>query len=112
MELGALCDLVLDVNFDLQGVPATVTLPGQAAIDTRVFLLGKLMEDNPVGKDFERREPRRVIAIKRDVVANVPRGTIIVAPEKPGGTERSWQIDGMQSTERDHYRIIVIPETA
>lgn len=111
MELGALRDLVLELNLDTHGVPATVTAPDGASITTRVIWLTPVIDDLPAGKDFDRREPRRMMVISRAAVANVPRGTIVVAPEKLGGDSRNWQIDGVESTEPDNFHVIVVPET-
>ena len=111
MELGALRDLVLELNMDMHGVPATVTPPGEADITTRVIWLSPVVDDNPAGRELDRREPRRMMAISRTDVENVPRGTVIAAPEKHGGDSRNWQIDSTESTEPDHFKVIVIPET-
>ena len=111
MEFGALRDLVLELNLDMHGVPATVTPPGEAAIATRVIWLTPVIDDLPAGRDFDRREPRRMMVISRADVENVPRGTIIAAPEKLGGDSRNWQIDGVESTEPDNFHVIVVPET-
>lgn len=112
MELGPLRDLALELNQDVHGVPATVTpLSGETAITTRVIWLTPVIDDLPAGKDFDRREPRRMMVLSRADVENVPRGTIIAAPEKHGGDSRNWQIDGVETTETDHFKVIVVPET-
>lgn len=111
MEFGALRDLALELNLDMHGVPATVTPPGEDAITTRVIWLTPVIDDLPAGRDLDRREPRRMMVLSRAAVANVPRGTIISAPEKLGGDSRNWQIDGVESTEPDNFHVIVVPET-
>lgn len=111
MELGALRDLALELNLDMHGVPATITPPGEADITTRVLWLSPVIDDLPVGKDFNRREPRRMMVLSRADVANVSRGTIIAAPEKLGGDSQNWQIDGVENTDPDHFKVIVVPET-
>ena len=55
------------------------------------------------------REPRRVLAIPRDVLNEIPRGTQIQAAELPGGTVRSWIADGYEHSEPDHHRVFVVP---
>lgn len=112
MELGALRDLVLELNLDTHGVPATVTAPGESAITTRVIWLTPVITDLPAGKDFDRREPRRMMVVSRAEVTNVPRGTIVAAPEKLGGDSRNWQIDSVETTDPDKFHVIVVPETA
>ena len=111
MDLQPLRDLVRDLNFDTHGIPVTVTPPGEPAISTRAIWLGPVVEDLPAGRDINRREPRRAIALRMDEVTDVPRGTIIVPSEIIGGVSGNWQIDGIESTERDHFRVIVTPET-
>lgn len=112
MDLDGWRALVRDVTFGAFSVPATVTPPGEAAITTTAVWLPELVEDLPVGRDLNRREPRRVMALRRDEVPDVPRGTVIVAVEAIGGDARNWQIDGIQATEPGHFRVIVVPEPA
>lgn len=111
VELDALRNLALELNMDFHGVPATVTPPGEAAITTRVIWLSPIVDDKPIGREFDRREPRRMMVISRADVENVPRGTIVAAPEKHGGDSQNWQIDGVESTEPDHFKVIVVAET-
>lgn len=111
MDLGPLRELALELNFDAHGVAATVTPPGEAAIATSGIWLSPMVEDQPIGRDFAVREPRRVMALRRDEVSDVPRGTIIAASETIGGVSRNWQIDGVESTMPDHFRVIIVPET-
>lgn len=105
-------DLATELNQVWHGVPATVTPPGETAITTRVIWPSEQVADDlPAGKDFNRREPRRIMVISRADVANVPRGTIIAAPESLGGDSRNWQIDSVESTEPETFHVIVVPET-
>lgn len=106
MDLGSLRALALDVNFSAHGVPAIVTLSREDPITTRGIWLQPTTEDVPVG-DFTRREPRRVMALRRDEVPSVPRGTLIVAPEISGGPDKAWRADGMDRVDADHHRVIV-----
>ena len=111
MDLQPLRELVRDLNFDAHGMPVTVTPPDGTAISTSAIWLGPLMEDPPAGRDINRREPRRIVALRLDEVTEIPRGTIIVPSETIGGVSGNWQIDGIESAERDHFRVIVTPET-
>jgi hypothetical protein len=109
MDLGPLRALALSLNFSAHGVPATVTRPNDVALDTTAIWLPEPPEAQPYGTDFSRREPRRLLALRRDATfAQLPRGTLIVAPEQRGGTARTWQVDGYQRTEADHWRVIVV----
>ncbi len=109
--------------FDAFGVPATVTLPGgsggglpllfsngEASIDTSVIWLTPITEDMPSGGDFQRREPHRVLALRRDEVTTIPRGTVIEAAEVLGGAVQTWRVDGLERQEPDHHRVIVVLE--
>lgn len=112
MDLGPLRQVVLELNFDAHGVAATVTPVGGAPIITTGIWLDSLFEDPPLGKDYNRREPRRVLALRRDVISDLPRGSLIVAPETIGGTVRNWHVDSIEATRSDHIRAVVIPQTA
>jgi len=110
MDLGALRALALDLNLAAHGVDMVVTLPGAAGIETRGIWVTTIAEDMPGGGDFQRREPRRVMALSRADVATVPRGTVIYGPEKGGDEEepRYWRVDGTERVEADHTRVIVV----
>lgn len=109
MELGSLRALALGLNFSAHGVPATITAPAYPdPIVTRVIWLTPVNEGMPTGSSFVKTTPIRVAAIRRDEVDEVPIGTVIVAPEQEGGTNRSWRVDGHERTEADHHRVYVV----
>lgn len=111
LDLGTLRSTVIpDVMFDVLGVPATVTPPEDLPVSTRGIWLTPLVEEQPIGRDYSRREPRRVMALRRDVFSEVPRNTRVIAAEKPGGTVRNWRVDGLDATEPDHFRVVLVPE--
>lgn len=112
MDLGSLRTLVHDVNFGVQGVDATLTrpFPDEVPVSTRVIWLGPDTEDVPVGTAFQRRESRRVVAIRRTDVASVPRGSILEAPEYAGGPVQRWRVDGVHHTTPEHVRVTVVPD--
>jgi len=110
MDLGPLRTLALEINLAAHGVSATVTRP--APDDTPVSTTGiwytqPLDETRPFGTDFQRREPRRVMALPRADLSTLPRGTTIVAPETIGGTDKTWVVDGLERVEADTWRAIV-----
>lgn len=111
MDLSALRALALTLNFSAHGVAATVTRPGLAAVTTSlIWQTPPVDADQPPafgGRDFQRREPRRVAVLPRDVLPTMPDGTTIVAPEKMGGTNVTWKMDGLDRTEADHWRVFV-----
>lgn len=110
----ALRTLVRDLNFVTHSVPATVTLPEpDDPIETTGIWLPPLVEEQPFGTDLRRREPRRVMALPRDATLTQvpPRGTLILAAEYLGtdAPVRSWRVDGTQSHDADHFRVILVP---
>lgn len=93
------------------GVPATVTRPSpdDDPIATPVIWLSPEDSDRPYGTDYQRREPRRVMGVPRTTVAGVPRGTLVVAPELLGGTDKTWRVDEMlRSADVDLWRLAVV----
>ena len=112
MDLGPLRALVRDLNFAAHGFPITVTrpYPDDEAIETRGIWVLPLTVDGPSQQEFTRRDPNRVIALRKDEVETVPRGTIIDAPEYSGGTARRWRVEGPERIEADHVRVLVVAD--
>lgn len=101
--------IVLDTNFAVHGVPATVTPPASAPITTRLVWLTTDTAGQPIGADFAREDPRRVACLKRAEVASVPLETMINAPERPGVLATNWRVDGYLGLRADQHRVIVVP---
>lgn len=100
----------LDPALSAFGVSVVVTRPDydDTPIATTGFWLSPLTDDQPVGTDFTRREPRRVLVVPRAAVPTAPRGTLVTAPELEGGASRTWRVDGFQQVaDPDHFRLIV-----
>jgi hypothetical protein len=98
MDLGGLRALALDLNVSAHGVDATVTRPApdNAPIQTRgIWVTTPLEEPRAYGTDFQRREPRRVLALARSAVPTLPRGTTVVAAETIDGTVKTFRVDGL-----------------
>lgn len=110
MGNGEIRALVLETNLAEHGVDVIVTPTGADAIATRGIWLTPAPEDSPIGLDFQRREPRRVIALSREAVPTLPRGSYLEAPEQDGGTIRTWRVDGIERDEADHRRVVVIED--
>jgi hypothetical protein len=91
-------------------VPATVRRPAPQddPIATRVIWSTPSPEAMP-GGDFSRREPVRVMALRRDEVPTVPRGTHIDAPEMPGGAVKTWKVDSFEREDTAQTRVFVVP---
>lgn len=106
MDLAALRARVLTANFFAHGVAVTVVRPApdDEPISTRGVWLTTTTEDVPAGA-FTRKEPRRVIALKKADVPAVPRLTEIEAPEQ--GEARTWVVDGVDGSDADHWRVAV-----
>jgi hypothetical protein len=113
VDLGPLRTLATSIAFDCSpgGVDATVTrpFPDTTPITTRGVWVAPMDESQPYGTDYRKREPRRVLALPRADVPTLPRGTVIVAPEAPGGANVNWRVDGLDSSVvPGHLRAIVI----
>lgn len=111
MDFGDLRALVLDLNIEAHGVPAVVTVSGESPVTTRGIWLTPITDGFPGSHDFQRRDPTRVFALTRVAVPAVPRGTLIVAPEKAGDADQRWRVEGPERIEADNGRYILIPDT-
>ena len=99
--------IVRDVNFATLGVPAFV-----AGVSTRIIWLTPNTENTPAGNDLTRAEPRRRMAIRRDEVPAVPRGTLVSVNEPLQTTPVIWRVDSMESVQPDHHRVVVVPHAS
>ena len=86
-----------------------VTVPDGLPVETLVIWLMSLTEPVPVG-DFGRSSPRRMLAIRRDDVPTVPRGTLIEVTEHLLAAPTLWMVDAMESVQSDHHRVVVLPQ--
>jgi hypothetical protein len=111
VSFDALREMALGVAFDILSVPATVTLPNATVITTSVVWRRPRQDVDPFGTDLQNLGARKVLGIlKTAVLASVPRGAVIAAPELDGGTIRSWRVDGYAfEVEPDHMWLIVVP---
>ena len=95
------------------GVSITVTRPLKAAVATSGIWTSSLFEDPPFGKELTRAEPRKVMAIPISAsLAEIPRGTKIVAPEMGGEANKNWIVDSLEKTAVDEFRVVLVPERA
>lgn len=110
MGLGALRALALDQTFDALSVPVTITPPGGNATATTGIWTKPLDETMPFGQDYARREPRKVLAVRRTSSLDVvPRGSTISAPETDDGDVLTWRADGLDgTTSADLIRVVVV----
>lgn len=103
-------ELELETHFDVHGVPATVTRPApeETPIATRVIWPAPTESEFPGGFGNQRSEAIRVMALRRDQVPTVPKGTRIVAPPDTGGADREWVVDATARIEFDITRVLVL----
>lgn len=100
--------------FSAFAVDVTVTRPApdDTPIATSGIWVPPLMDDVPVGGEFQRREPQIVMALTRAAVPTVPKKTLIEAPEFVGGPVLRWIVDALERTDVDHHRVLVVPDVA
>jgi len=104
VDLAALRSLVREVNFGTHGVAATVD-----GVPTSIIWLTPVTEQTPGGADFGRNEARRSMAIRRDDVPAVPRGTVVAVTEHLQAAPSLWKVDSMDAVFSDHHRVVVLP---
>ena len=110
MDFGPLRTLVLDLNREVHGVDTTVTLPDEDPIETRGIWLTPETVDFPASGELRRREPQRVMALGKDEVPRIVRGTIVLAPEKAGGEVLRWRVDGTFRVLADQHQVYLVPD--
>lgn len=97
--------------FDVFGVEATVTAPdAERPIETTAFWLPPTSVERPIGSELTALEPRYVMALKRAEVDEIPRGTLIDAPDVEGGDVKRWVVEevGLR-LHPDIIHVIVLP---
>jgi hypothetical protein len=70
------------------------------------------VEERPFGRDRQRREPRRLMGISRDVVSEIPRASLVDAPEVNGGPVLKWLVDAIDRVDVDEIRVLLVPARA
>ena len=109
MDLAGLRSLVREVNFATHGVPAVVTPPDAVPVETRIIWADRTPGEIPVGATFKRSEPRRLMAIRRDEIPQVPLGTLVAVTEHLLISPSLWRVDSIEREEPDNIRVIVVP---
>jgi hypothetical protein len=117
MDLSSLRALVVELNFSAHGKDATVRRPppDDDEIETRIIWMTAAQDLHPVGlddqrfqPDFQRRDPVRILAIRRDHVPTAPRGTVITTSEWGTTIETTWRVDGLLEKHPDHIKVAVV----
>jgi hypothetical protein len=109
MSFGASRAVVLAANFEVHGLPVTVTPPGGDPVETRGIWMTPITEDGPAASEFSRREARHTIALLRSEVPSAPRGTTILGNPVYGAVPSTWRVDGVERSEAEHVRVTVVP---
>lgn len=82
-------------NQAAHGVNITVTPPGLDAVTTTGIWHEPNDEGQPVGADYRRSEPRRLMEIPRSTdLADVPKASVIAAVDVEDGDEKTWRVEG------------------
>lgn len=111
MDVAALRALVVETNFSVHGVTVTVTTPdAERSITTLAIWMTTDTQHAPMDAPFPRRDPRRVLALKRSEIAEVPIGTEIEAPARGGDPARTWIVQAYVAQFHDHAQVVVIPK--
>ena len=110
VNLQTLRDLATDKCFGIAGEDAAVTRPWENPIPAKVFWLDPLDEPSPIGRDYARRGPRWLLAVRRSEVPELQRGSLINGSGPPGSTISTWQVDSMELVNRECFYVGVIPE--
>lgn len=99
--------LVVDTNFEIFGVDATVTVIGCEPVRARAIWLTESNDLLPAGASLQRRDAVPAVAFRRSEIAEVPRGACIVMPA-PGETAcSSWVVESRLASEAEHVRVVV-----
>jgi hypothetical protein len=82
-------------------------------VETQGIWVTPISEAFPSGFDVQRRVAPRVLALRRDALLGVPRGTLVtLAAVAPATLQEVWRVDGMERVEADHWRVFVVLEPA
>lgn len=103
-------DVPVDVVLDAFGIEGTVTRP--APNDTpltgvSIVWAGVLMEDTPSGVTAHRREAIKGLAVAREQVPVLPKGSVIEVAEIDGGPVKTWRVDAPDRSDAQWIHVIV-----
>jgi hypothetical protein len=110
MDLGSVELLAVDAIHGVLSVPATVTRPAPDDLPIVTTAVWVTSREQDLGLDLQRREPQRLVALKLAAVPTVPRGTIVVAPERSGGLATRWRVEGPDRSDPYETRVVVVPD--
>jgi hypothetical protein len=90
-------------------LPATLTPPAGQAVSVRAVWITPQTVEVPIGLEARVAEAKRTLALLREEVASVPRGTRIVVAEISGASPREWTVDGFGRIETEIVEVLVVP---
>ena len=91
------------------GLPAVVTPPDTAPVETTAFWLPPTAEAVPGDSRLQRRERYRLLVLSRADVPECPRGTVVEVAEWETGEVLAWKVDAFEDADVDHHRVLVLP---
>lgn len=105
-------DLVFDTNLAAgritgAAVDVTVTPVNGSPIETTGLWATPLQQDEPT-MDAKRHERIRIMALTREAVPTLPKGSIVLAPERPDGIAVGWRVEGFEVEEVEHRRVVLV----
>ena len=101
--------MVRSVNFSILGVPATVTVPGNDPVETRIIWLTPNSEGSPEGTQLQFAEAKPAMAIRRDDVPALVLGTLVEVAPHNLDAPTAWEVDSIEKVEQEHVRVLVVP---
>lgn len=113
MDVGAIHELVRDLNFDAFEVPVTITPVGGPDIETFGIWCTPITEGQTSSfrQGVRRMEAIKVLALKSVDAGIVTNGLKFDAPDGPGGAIRTFRFDGPSEIFSDHTRFTVVLDT-
>lgn len=109
MSLATLRAEVLRANLAAHGAEVTVTVSGAEAVECDGIWLTPESIETPPAQEFQRREGRWVLVLRKADVPSAPRGTVVVGAP-PNGTSQRWVVEGTAKLEADRLYVLLAPE--
>ena len=109
MDFAPLRQLALELNFEAHGVDVTVapySNTNPLPIETRGIWLVPETAGLPSGAEFQRKNGRRIMALRRDEVPEIPRKTTVTIAADP--LDEIWMVDSVDTIDADHYRVTLV----
>lgn len=110
MDVGGLRASVREIQFAVHGVPATVTIPDGDPVETRIIWYSTGQDPTPGGSQLQYQDQRRGMALRRDDVPEIPRGTVVEVTEPNREEPISWRVDSIEGIYPEHVRVLVVVE--